>query len=257
MEEALAWKTGLVAAWFALLVFAERLAARAPWPREPERRRARLAGNGGFWLVGLIVSAAVTVPITVFAAAHAPAWRENWPQGWVGFAIDFLLLDAFLYLWHRANHEIPFLWRFHEVHHLDPMLDATSAIRFHPGELVLSAFVRGAFVFAMDIDLASIIAFEALVLAAAIFHHSNLAIPKWLERPLSWIVVTPSIHWVHHHKVRRDTDSNYATVLSIWDRLFGSRSPTQRWPDMPIGVEGRAEERWLALAAKPFKSQKG
>jgi sterol desaturase/sphingolipid hydroxylase (fatty acid hydroxylase superfamily) len=81
-------------------------------------------------------------------------------------------------------------------------------------------------------------------------------IPPRLERTLSWVVVTPAIHWVHHHAVRRDTDSNYATILSLWDRLFGNRSPTQRWPEMPIGVERLTDKRFFQLVVRPFRRRR-
>ena len=92
-----------------------------------------------------------------------------------------------------------------------------------------------------------------MVLAAAGFHHSNLKLPPRLERALSWVVVTPSIHWVHHHRIHRDTNSNYATILSLWDRVFRSRSPTRRTAEMEIGVEGREEEPLLMLLSRPFR----
>ncbi|MGH7123915.1 MAG: sterol desaturase family protein, partial [Stellaceae bacterium] len=90
-------------------------------------------------------------------------------------------------------------------------------------------------------------------LIATIFHHSNLRLPPGLERALRLAIVTPSIHWVHHHRARADTDSNYSTVLSIWDPLFRSRSPTPRTPDLEIGVEGREELPVLGLVAAPFR----
>jgi sterol desaturase/sphingolipid hydroxylase (fatty acid hydroxylase superfamily) len=101
--------------------------------------------------------------------------------------------------------------------------------------------------------LSSVLVFETLLLVATMFHHSNLRLPPAFERALSRIVVTPSIHWVHHHRVRVDTDSNYATILSLWDPLFRSRSPHRRAPDMPIGVEGREERPLLGLVAAPFR----
>jgi sterol desaturase/sphingolipid hydroxylase (fatty acid hydroxylase superfamily) len=93
------------------------------------------------------------------------------------------------------------------------------------------------------------------VLFASIFQHSNLRLPRAFERPLSYLLITPSIHWVHHHAVQRDTDSNYGTVLSLWDRLFGSLSPTARTPTMEIGTQGRAERDFLGLLANPVTSQ--
>ena len=88
---------------------------------------------------------------------------------------------------------------------------------------------------------------------AALFHHSNLRMPPAFERALSFVVVTPSLHWVHHHAMRSDTDSNYSTILSVWDRIFASKSPTARTPDMPIGVETLSDEPLTRLLARPFR----
>jgi sterol desaturase/sphingolipid hydroxylase (fatty acid hydroxylase superfamily) len=170
----------------------------------------------------------------------------------LGLGLDLVLLDAWIYWWHRINHLVPFLWRFHEVHHLDEMLDTTSALRFHFGEVVLSSLVRAAIIFVLAVPLSSVVVFEIVVLVSALFHHSNLKLPQKLERVLSFIIVTPSIHWVHHHAKRIDTDSNYSTVLSVWDRLFSSRSKTDRTVDMPMGVERMAERGLLGLILKPF-----
>jgi sterol desaturase/sphingolipid hydroxylase (fatty acid hydroxylase superfamily) len=138
------------------------------------------------------------------------------------------------------------------VHHLDRFLDSSSALRFHFGEVLLSALARAAVIVVLAIPLASVLVFETLVLMAAMFHHSNLRLPATLERALSALVVTPSIHWVHHHRRRVDTDSNYSTIFSLWDPLFRSRSRTPRTADMAIGVEGREEQEILALIMAPF-----
>ena len=152
----------------------------------------------------------------------------------------------------RINHVVPLFWRFHEVHHLDETLDTTTALRFHFGEDILSSLVRATVIFLLGVPLSSVIVFEVLVLMASLFQHSNIKLPHGFERILSWIIVTPSIHWVHHHAVRADTDSNYANILSVWDRLFGSRSTTVRTPDMKIGVERRPERKLLGLLARPL-----
>ena len=133
------------------------------------------------------------------------------------------------------------------------MLDTTTALRFHFGEVILSSLVRAAVIFVLAVPLSSVIVFEVMVLVSALFQHSNLRLPKAFERALSWFIVTPSIHWVHHHAVRADTDSNYSTVLSVWDRLFGSRSLTRRTAEMPIGVEKRPEKDVLGLILRPFR----
>jgi sterol desaturase/sphingolipid hydroxylase (fatty acid hydroxylase superfamily) len=251
IAELLAWKAAAVAAWFLLFFLAERL---RPAAGEPAAGRwPRVGRNLTLWAVNLPLSLLLVVPLTEWASRVAPAWRPDWWSGWAGLALDLLLLDLLIYWWHRLNHVVPLLWRFHAVHHRDRFLDSSSALRFHFGEVALSALARAAVILALGFPLASVLVFETLVLLAAIFHHSNLRLPAGLERALSWLVVTPSIHWVHHHRVRRDTDANYATVLSLWDRLFGSQSPTRRDPAMPIGAEGLAELPAAALLLGPFR----
>lgn len=212
----------------------------------------RVLRNLTLAVVNAGLSWAVVVPVSALAAGWAPDWRPLWWSGWPGLVIDLLLLDFWIYWWHRANHVLPFLWRFHEVHHLDETLDASSALRFHFGEVLISSLVRALVIFLLGLPLAHVVIFETLLAVATMFHHSNLRLPSWFERPLSLVLVTPSIHWVHHHARRADTDSNYSTVLSVWDRMFGSRSATARTPDMAIGVEGRRDRDIAGLLRKPF-----
>ncbi len=251
------WKGLVVLIWFLLFFAGERLAPATAAPKgRPEDPAEggwqRVGRNLGLWLINAGLSPLVVVPISIWASGAHLGWRPDWWQGTWGLLLDLLLLDFLIYWWHRANHVIPFLWRFHEVHHLDRFLDSTSALRFHFGEVLLSALARAGVIVLVGFPLSSILVFEALVLLAAIFHHSNLALPRGLERALSKLFITPSIHWVHHHAVRRDTDSNYGTIFSFWDPLFGTRSATQRTMDMEIGVEGRAERPVLRLLARPF-----
>ncbi|NJM29854.1 MAG: sterol desaturase family protein [Rhizobiales bacterium] len=216
-------------------------------------RIARLAKN--FTLAGIntVLSPLIVIPLSAYAAQYALDWRPVWWSGWSGLAADILILDFWIYWWHRANHVVPFLWRFHEIHHLDETLDASSAVRFHFGEVLLSALVRGALIFLLDVPLASVVVFETLLFFSTVFHHSNMRLPREIEAPLSRLIVTPSIHWVHHHAIRRDTDSNYATLLSVWDRLFASRSATARTEEMPVGVEREFDRPLPQLISRPFR----
>jgi sterol desaturase/sphingolipid hydroxylase (fatty acid hydroxylase superfamily) len=235
----------------AVLLVAERL-----WPVARTLGGLRRVGKN-LSLAGLnaALSWAVVVPLSAFAVYHALDWRPMWWSGWPGLVLDLLLLDCWIYWWHRANHVVPVLWRFHEVHHLDGFLDASSALRFHFGEVLLSALVRVGVILLLGVPLLSVVVFETLLALSAMFHHSNLRLPPRLERALSCVIVTPSIHWVHHHAIRRDTDSNYSALLSLWDRLFASRSATRRSPDMPIGVEGLSDKGLAQLVARPFEGR--
>ena len=254
-----AWKAYLVFAWLALFFALERL---RPAAREGALRQgrtqpvaggfARLGRNGGLWLCNVGLSLGVVLPVSAWAAANPLFARPELLTGWTGLVFDILLLDFLIYWWHRANHELGFLWRFHEVHHLDRFLDTTSALRFHFGEVLLSALARALVIVVFAVPFATVVVFEVLILLAAIFHHSNLRLPRRIEAGLGRVFITPAIHWVHHHARRRDTDSNYGTIFSFWDPLFGSRSPTARDLEMEIGVEGRSEGPLLGLLARPF-----
>ncbi len=255
LEVLLPWKGAVVFAWLAVIFAAERLRPAAREIAAAAGRSGgwwRLARNLGLWLANVGLSPFVVLPLSLWASGHHLGWRPDWWHGAPGLLLDVVLLDFLIFWWHMANHRVPLLWRFHEVHHLDRFLDTTTALRFHFGEVLLSALVRMAVIVLLDIPIASILVFETLVLAAAIFHHSNLALPPGLEAGLSRIVITPSIHWVHHHAVQHDTDSNYGTIFSFWDGMFGTRSQTRRTLDMVIGVEARAERGFLQLIVRPF-----
>jgi len=251
MEHLLAYKSIAVGLWLAIFFTAERLMPAAPFPPGPGF--TRLLRNAGLAVFNLILSPLIVLPLTAMAAGHALAWRPVWWSGAPGLALDLLLLDFLIYWWHRWNHEWGFLWRFHGVHHLDRFLDSTSALRFHFGEVLIAALMRAGVILLIGFPLNSILAFETLVLIATIFHHSDLWLPARLEAALARLIITPSIHWVHHHRFKRDTDSNYGTVFSFWDRLFGSANTAARRPAMTIGVEGEEERDLPGLILWPIQ----
>jgi sterol desaturase/sphingolipid hydroxylase (fatty acid hydroxylase superfamily) len=140
----------------------------------------------------------------------------------VEWALAVLLLDAWTYLWHRMNHRIPFLWRFHRVHHSDPHMDVTTANRFHVGEILLSSILRVPVILLLGVGIEQIALYELLMFSVVQFHHANIGIGAKWDRRLRTCIVTPFMHKVHHSRWQPETDSNYSSFLSIWDRLFGS-----------------------------------
>lgn len=260
IEFLLSIKLMVVAGVFALFAVFERIHPLAGGPlllrfgRATRAAWMRLLKNLSLLGINALLSPLIVMPITFFAVGHSFGLRPDWWSGWLGLGLDILLLDLWIYWWHRANHELQFLWRFHSVHHLDETLDTSSALRFHFGEVVLSALVRGVVIVVFDLPLSSVLLFEAIVLSSAIFHHSDAKLPKRLETALSKVIVTPSIHWIHHHAIRADTDSNYGTFFSFWDLLFRSRSATKRTLDMQIGVEGMKDRSLPGLIATPLRS---
>jgi sterol desaturase/sphingolipid hydroxylase (fatty acid hydroxylase superfamily) len=256
MHNLLAYKGVVVGLWLVAFFAAERRWPAVTFPAGARPFGPRFWRNTGLAAVNLALSPLIVLPLTALAAGHSLVWRPAWWLGASGLGLDLLLLDGLIYWWHRANHEWRFLWRFHAIHHLDRFLDTTTALRFHFGEVLLSALARAGVILLVGFPLSSILAFEALVLFAAVFHHSDLRLPPALEAAMSRLVITPSIHWVHHRRRRADTDSNYGTIFSFWDRLFGSSSPTRREADMAIGVEGEEEPGFLALLGRPLQDRR-
>ncbi|MGE0595632.1 MAG: sterol desaturase family protein [Hyphomonadaceae bacterium] len=249
IEAFLSAKLAVLGLWFAVLALGERLAPAAVRP--PHSDGPRYLRNLGLWAGNALINPIIIMPIAL-AAASVDLWTRPQAPLWAWLLIDLALLDLWTYAWHRANHEWRPLWRFHRVHHLDRFLDASSALRFHPGEVLISALARAPLIVAAEIPIASLLVFDALLLAAALFHHSNVRLPASLERALRVIIVTPSHHWVHHHTVRADTNANYASLLTVWDRLFASWSPHARTPDMPIGAGDAPDQQLPRLALAPF-----
>ena len=242
----------LILFFFLLLFLIERLAFAQLNPLSKSSRKQRIISNIGLGCINAFMSLIIIVPLSYMAWEHSFNWRPD------NIIIDILILDIAIYIWHRLNHKIPFLWRWHRVHHLDQFLDTTSAIRFHFCEVFLSALFRAPIIIFLDINWVSVILFETLITLCTFFHHSNIKLQKNVESFLSYFIVTPSIHWVHHHNKQSDTDSNYAVLLSFWDRLFHTHSTTERFKNMPLGLKNRngqslPDKALTRLILNPFK----
>ncbi len=176
--------------------------------------------------------------------------------GWARIAVAVVAFDAWQYLWHRLNHRIPFLWRFHQVHHSDAELDATSGLRFHTGEIVLSSIARLAVLPLLGLTVTEVLIYETILLPIILFHHSNLRLPGVVDRRLRWLIVTPWMHWVHHSDYQPETDSNYSSIFSFWDRVFGSFRLRAEPRDIRLGLENLDRSEWGTLRgmlAMPFR----
>jgi sterol desaturase/sphingolipid hydroxylase (fatty acid hydroxylase superfamily) len=159
----------------------------------------------------------------------------------------FLLLDYTLYLWHVVNHRLPWLWRFHLVHHVDRDLDASTGVRFHFAELALTALLRGVQVVLLGVDRRTLTLWQRLLVLSVLFHHSNVRLPLGLERRLSRFVVTPRMHGIHHSEIRDETDSNYSSMLSCWDAMHRTLRLNVPQQCIRIGVPGYRDPSELTL----------
>ena len=175
----------------------------------------------------------------------------------IKFVIAFLLLDYSNYIWHILLHKLPFMWRFHLVHHSDLDLDITTAFRFHFGEMIGSVFFRGAAIILIGASPTMVLIYEIAFEAATQFHHSNIKLPFKFEKILNFLIVTPRMHGIHHSVIKRETDSNYSIIFSFWDRVHKTVQLNIHQNEIVTGVPSYADEKELTignLLKLPFTS---
>jgi sterol desaturase/sphingolipid hydroxylase (fatty acid hydroxylase superfamily) len=161
--------------------------------------------------------------------------------------VALILLDYTFYWWHRWLHENGFLWRFHIVHHADLDLDVSTAARFHPGEYLLSTPYRAAQIILIGASPAAAATFEAMLMLAAEFHHSNVRLPLDAERRLNTFMVTPRMHGIHHSIIAGESNANYATILTVWDLLHRTLRLNVPQEEITIGLAAYRDESELTL----------
>lgn len=214
----------VIAAGYVLLYWLER---RRPLRERVDDDAVHTARN--LAMAGL---AAATVHL-IESPLVIPVARVTQRRGWglvpalrlpapLAAILSIVLLDYTLYLWHAVVHRVPFLWRFHLVHHIDRDVDASTALRFHAGELTVSIPWRAAQIAAIGASPAALSGWQTLTLLSVMFHHSNLRLPLGLERAAGLLLVTPRMHGIHHSIVKQESDSNFSSGLSVWDRLHGT-----------------------------------
>jgi len=214
----------VVAAGFAVMSLVETI---APLRGRVEPRLRRVFRNATVGATSFAVVALVQTPLLVpFSAIvhRLEIGLLHWldlPRPW-SIVVALLLLDYTLWVWHWANHRVPFLWRFHLAHHVDLDLDASTALRFHFGEMLLSVPVRMAQVALIGADPYAVAIWQLLVFASILFHHSNTRLPRGIESVLARVVVTPRFHGIHHSARIGETNSNWGTILTLWDALHRS-----------------------------------
>ena len=212
-------------------------------------RRQRVQPRAGRWITNLSITVlntaalralAIAVPLLAVGAAldaEAMGWgmlnQVDWPF-WAEVPLALLALDLAIWAQHLITHKVPLFWRFHRMHHADRDMDVTTALRFHPVEIVASMGLKIGLVYALGPAAVAVVLFEIVLNGTALFNHANLALPRGLDRALRMILVTPDMHQVHHSTRREEHDSNYGFALSVWDRVFG----TYRAAPMPGLVTG-------------------
>jgi sterol desaturase/sphingolipid hydroxylase (fatty acid hydroxylase superfamily) len=208
---------------------------------------ARLKGswrlNTSFWALNLMVMGTVcgacACTVARWAEANGIGFFNIAPFAeWLRLPVTLLALDLVSYGWHRANHVIPFLWRFHRVHHSDANFTASTAVRFHPGELVMSLPLRLSAVAALGASPLDVVIFEVIFTIANFIEHGDINLPRTFERRLALICITPALHRRHHSEKMAELQTNFGTIFSFWDRLLGTYGDSSSAERFRAGVFG-------------------
>jgi sterol desaturase/sphingolipid hydroxylase (fatty acid hydroxylase superfamily) len=251
----------LICGTFATLLWLEH---RRPLRRQTERKLTRNIRNLALAACSAVAirlaERPVTDPLTQFTERHQ--WglvKLLQLPPWLEVALSVLLLDYTLYLWHVLTHKVPVLWRFHRVHHADLDLDASTALRFHGIEMMLSVPWRAAQVLAIGVAPLTLWIWQTATLLAILFHHSNVEIPLYIERWLCRVLVTPRMHGIHHSMVHAETDANWSTIFAFPDYLHRTRKLNVPQQAVTIGVPAYRDPQELTLTKillMPFRKQR-
>jgi sterol desaturase/sphingolipid hydroxylase (fatty acid hydroxylase superfamily) len=237
------------------------------WERARPVRRARRGRPGaehelanlGLWCL----NAALLQLLAAGAAVAGAAWVTGTQSGllyrlssplWLNVVVTVLVLDAVTYAMHRLYHASALLWRFHRVHHSDADLGATTSVRFHAGEVLLSAVLRLPVIGLLGSHPWGVVAFEGGLLLASQLQHADVRLPHHVEIWVRRLLVTPDIHTIHHSSRRALADSNYGTVLTLWDRLLGTLRETPAPEQVTVGPPdgGETTDSLHKLLLMPF-----
>ena len=170
--------------------------------------------------------------------------------------IGIILFDLWMYFWHRLNHEVYFLWRFHRMHHTDPQMDSTTAVRFHPVEIIFSYSLNLIVLGLLGFDFTFLAIYNTIMVPVILFHHSNIAFSEKMDHLLNSFLVMPRMHRVHHSEIMGDSNSNYGTIFSFWDRLFKSFRMRRDIESITYGIGTFKKPKWQHIGGMlllPFK----
>jgi sterol desaturase/sphingolipid hydroxylase (fatty acid hydroxylase superfamily) len=249
----------IIGGWMAGLIWWERKRALRRVVDSKLRRDVRNLVIAG--LAGIAVQF-LEMPVGLELARHAEERHSGLVQrfpvaGFLKSVLAIALLDYTLYLWHVFTHRVPLLWRFHQVHHIDREMDASTALRFHFGEITISVAFRAAQVFLIGPSPFDFAAWQIFVFISILFHHSNVRLPLVWERRLARIVMTPRLHSIHHSIDPEQVNSNWSSGLTVWDWLHGTLRTDVPQDRIVIGVPGfrnDVHQRLRNVLMVPFRN---
>lgn len=199
---------------------------------------SRIAANFGLGAINSILASIWTIAIAKFVML------PQIDRGLVGSIsnpviagiLSFLIIDLYMYFWHRSMHRLPLAWRFHRLHHTDRTMNVSTAYRFHPIEIISSSIPKLLLIWSLGISSDFVLIYELVFTVVVALHHSNLAIPEVIDRLLSLVIVTPNLHRIHHSQVVAETNSNYGSVLNWWDRIFRTNNDRPDIINIQLGL---------------------
>ena len=249
----------LVLAAAAVVLVMERRHRARPYVEPQSTHTARNLALAGIAAVTVqLLEAPIVMPLARTVSRRR--WGLSHAIGgppWLRGVVAVLLLDYTLYLWHVVVHRIPWLWRFHLVHHVDLDLDAATGLRFHAGELAASIPWRAAQVIVLGVSPTTLTVWQSLTLVSVLFHHSNTRLSDRMERALSWIVTTPRLHAIHHSVNPAQLQSNFSSGLAVWDRLHRTARFDADAGEVTVGMPGFLDPDAVSLPrllGLPFKA---
>ena len=234
--------TGCVVLW--------SLESLVPLYRAGDGRVRRALPNAGLTVLLLLTNLALSV-LVAGVARFAEANRVGLPA-WVEVLTGIAALDLFAYVAHVLLHRMPLAWRFHRVHHSDPAVDVTTAFRQHPGETVWRVLWQLPAIVILGLPLWIVVLYLMVSAANAQLEHANIRVPEKLDRWLRILFVTPNMHKVHHSRLQPETDSNYANIFSVWDRLFGTYTRRVDFAALRYGLDDADDATFVGLLRMPF-----
>jgi sterol desaturase/sphingolipid hydroxylase (fatty acid hydroxylase superfamily) len=211
---------------------------KLPFFRFQNSLGSRITANFGLGAINSVLASIWAIGITQFVML------PQIDQGLVGSIsnpviagiLSCLIIDFYMYVWHRSMHKLPLAWKFHRLHHTDRSMNVSTAYRFHPIEIISSSIPKLLLIWLLGISSDFVLIYELAFTVVIALHHSNVAIPGGIDRLLSLVIVTPNLHRIHHSQVVAETNSNYGSVLSWWDRIFRTNNDRPDVINIQLGL---------------------
>ena len=224
----------LIATVASLLILENKL----PFFRFQNSLGSRVVANFGLGAINSILASIWTIAVTQFIML------PQIDRGLVGAIsnpviagiLSFLIIDLYMYFWHRSMHRLPLAWKFHRLHHTDRSMNVSTAYRFHPIEIISSSIPKLLLIWLLGISSNFVLIYELVFTVVVALHHSNLAISGLIDRLLALVIITPNLHRIHHSQVVAETNSNYGSVLNWWDRIFRTNNDRPDVINIQLGL---------------------